>query len=169
MSFIIQPGEAGNVKYQGKTLPADAIPHSISAVDQINNPALVIIGNLQLPPDTVIRIAGKKCLAKSQIVDGPSVFERTGREATEIIFEGVIREKDNDRYIYPQNGINNVFANAWVPSTVQPVQNTLLNGIGISEVIIDSINPTQVRGVANIPFQIRAYENIPGLTIAIKG
>ena len=157
------------VNYNGRTLPQDKVNYVPPVKDLTNNPSLVVIGGITLPPDTAIYVNGKKTLATSKILDGVSVVERVLREPYEIEFECVIRtaNADGTGYIFPQDELDNVWSNVWLPDSVQKVQNTYLNKLGIQEIVIESISPTTVRGSKNIPLRIRAYENVPGQTLLV--
>jgi hypothetical protein len=157
-----------NVNYNGSELPRDKKQYTPPTKDLTNNPSLVIIGGITMPPDTAIYLNGQKTLAVSKILDGVSVVERIMRQPYELEFECVIRSQDAaGNYIFPQDALDNLWANVWIPDTVQTVQNTYLNKLGIQEIVIDSITPSTIRGSKNVPLRIRAYENVPGQTIII--
>jgi hypothetical protein len=155
------------VNYNGKELPRDKVTFIPQAKDLTNNPSLVIIGGITLPPDTAIYVSGKKVLATSKILDGVSVVERILREPYEIEFECVVRAQQAGDYIFPQDALDNIWSNVWLPDTVQKIQNTYLNKLGMQEIIIESVSPTTVRGSKNIPLRIRAYENVAGQTLLV--
>lgn len=162
-------GVQRNVNYNGKELPRDKKTYTPPPRDMTNNPSRVVIGGITLPADTVIYLTGSKVLAQSKILDGVTVVERISREPYELEFECVIRSQDADgNYIFPQDEVDNIWANIWLPDTVQTIDNTYLNKLGIKEMVIDSITPTTVRGSKNIPLRIRGYENIPGQTIIVS-
>ena len=161
--FIQNP----NVNYAGKILPRDKVAFEPIPVDPTNNPSLVTLGGVTLPNDTAIYLNGKKKLVMTPILDGVVVYERILREPYEIEFEGVIRTQEGNRQIFGQNEIDNIWSNVWLPNSVQKLVNTYLNKLGIMEVVIESITPYTVRGSTNIPFRIRAYENVPGQSLII--
>jgi hypothetical protein len=161
-------GDDPNVNYNGRELPRDKRTYNPPAKDLTNNPSLVVIGGITMPTDTAIYINGQKTLAVSKILDGVSVIERVMRQPYEIEFECVVRAQDAaGNYIFPQDALDNLWTNVWLPDTVQTVQNTYLNKLGIQEIVIDSINPTTLRGSKNIPLRIRSFENVPGQTIIV--
>jgi hypothetical protein len=143
--------------------------------DPTNNPSRVLISGYQLPLDTVTYISGKKVLAIDKILDGVSVVERIAREPYELEFECVLREKNADGqinsdytfYIFPQQALDDIWQKIWLQDTVQQIENTYLNKLGISEMIIESITPTTYRGSKNIGLRIKGFENIPGQTLII--
>lgn len=155
------------VNYNGKTLPQDKVTYVPPQKDLTNNPSLVVIGGITLPADTAIYLNGKKNLATSKILDGVSVVERISREPYELEFECVVRTQQGTGYIFPQDELDNLWSNVWLPDSVQTIQNTYLNKLGIQEIIIESVSPTTVRGSKNIPLRIRGYENVPGQTLLV--
>lgn len=161
-------GAQEQVNYNGGQFPRDKKEYNPPARDLTNNPSLLTIGGITLPPDTIIYLSGSKILAKSQILDGVAVMERINREPYEIEFECVVRAQDTaGNYIFPQDALDNIWVNVWLPNTVQAIQNTYLNKLGIQEMVIENISPTTVRGSKNIPLRIRGYENVPGQTIIV--
>lgn len=161
-------GVQEQVNYNGGQYPRDKKQYNPPQRDLTNNPSLIKIGNITLPTDTVIYISGAKTLAMSKILDGVSVMERILREPYELEFECVIRQKDEKgNYVFPQDTLDELWTNIWLPDTVQKIENTYLNKLGIQEMVIDSITPATVRGSKNIPLRIRGYENVPGQTIIV--
>lgn len=157
------------VNYNGGQFPRDRKAYQPPLTDLTNFPSLIIVGNVQLPIDTVIYISGSKTLAQSKILDGVSVTERISRQPYELEFECVVRDQnDAGEYIFPQDALDNLWNNIWIPDTVQTIQNTYLNKLGIQEMVIDTITPATVRGSKNIPLRIHGYENIPGQTIIVN-
>lgn len=138
--------------------------------DPTNNPSLIelVVPNndkyvLQLPANTSISISAKKRLAQSQIVDGVSAFEQISREPCSIEFEGKLLSNDPvNNNGFAQNALNNLWEHVWIPDGLLQVNNTLLNGLGITELIIESVTPTTARGSKHISFSIKALENIHG-------
>lgn len=170
-----------NVQYAGKVFPRDKVVYSPPAIDPTNQPSVIYIGGLQLPPDTLIMLTGGKIITKDPILDGVVVFEHIARHPYEIEFDLVIREQGAINGFntgdtipgfslsgnFPQQALNKLWKQVWEPNSVQQVTNTYLNGIGILEIVIESIHPATVRGSKNIPVKIRAYENIPGQSLII--
>lgn len=179
------------IVYNGNQLSRIPEPFVPIPKDATNNPSLILIGQIvqvntgvaganlalngfQLPLDTIILINGKKTLAQSLILDGVSVFEHVNRSPYEITFDFTIRPQNvypgqsNPGIIspFPQITMNNLW-NLWETNSVQQVQNTYLNGLKISSIIIESIQPATVRGSLNIPVKLKAFENQPGQTIII--
>jgi hypothetical protein len=155
---------------------ADAKKPVIKYTDPTNNPGLVILGALyqngtqkapgvELPGDVAIYINGEKIIAESQILDGVVVFEHIARKPYDIEFEMVLRTKQGNDYIFPQAYIQKIWADLWIIDGVISIQNTYLNGLGVSQMVIFSIEPTTVRGSTNMPLRIKGKENQSGLLI----
>lgn len=153
-----------NVQYSGYNLPAQKTQVFQPTVDLSNNPSRITIGGVILPGSTNISISGEKILAESQIIDGVSVFEHISRKPYEIEFKFLIWD-DSFAPVFPQSEINNIWTNLWLPNTVQPVNNTYLNGLNISQLIIKSVKPMPRLGSKNVDMVIKAYENQVGQTI----
>jgi len=166
--FNGQPKQDPNVYYNGAVLPRDKVEFVPPLVDLTNNPSWIVVGGVVLPPDTIIHFDGEKVIANGKIIDGVEVFERISRKATEIEFEGVIRDKNSSgQNIFPQDAIANLYDTIFLTDTVQTLQNTYLNKLGIQEIVIRSISPATVRGSTNIPFRMKCFENVPGKSIII--
>ncbi len=184
-----------NVPYQGYVLPADAQPLTSVPIDPnvnyanhqlprdkvqslpivikdgTNNPSSIILSAGQnfvfLPASTQIILKGEKIIAESQILDGVSVFEHVSRKPYEIDFDILIWNSSYNAP-FPQDVINNIWTDLWLPNTIVDVGNTYLNGIGIQQVIIKSINPAPKLGSTNVTLKIRCYENQIGQSIIIS-
>jgi len=172
-----------NVNYDGFTLPAQKVTPTPPKADLTNNPSYVLFqdSGIVLPDDVTISFPSKNIIAQTQILDGVSVFERINRAPVEIEFEFTIRMQailgisyNNTtapsglagdgiaQNIFPQTYINSIWQNVFAPATVHVIVNTLLNGIGVKEIIIESFTPYTVRGSTNVPCRLRAYENAYG-------
>lgn len=156
------------VPYNGGEFPRDKKTYNPPTKDLTNNPSLLKLGGITMPTDTVIYINGSKVLAQSKIIDGVAVIERISRQPYEIEFECVVRAQDAaGNYIFPQQALNDLWVNVWLPDTVLTIENTYLNELGIQEMVIETVTPTTVRGSKNIPLRLRGYENVPGQTIIV--
>lgn len=153
-----------NVQYAGKTLPAQAVKPIKPTYDATNNPKRIVIGTMPLPYSTNISLSGDKIIAESQIIDGVSVFEHINRKPYEIEFKFLIWDASFEP-VFPQETINELWTDVWEPNTVQIIQNTYLNGLGISQIIIKSIKPMPRLGSKNVDMVIKAFENQVGQTI----
>jgi hypothetical protein len=136
---------------------------------------------LPLPPDVIIIIDGEKIIAESQILDGVMLFERVSRKPFDIDFNFTIRNNidkspsnssfqniinnvqynltNNTGTKFPQDAINDYISILWNPNEVVKVRNTLLNGIGINELIIKKITITPIRGSTSVSGTIKCLEN----------
>lgn len=157
-----------NVFYAGKQLPVQAVQTQPYVVDQSNNPSSIAIGGIFLPTSTQIILRGEKIIAESQIIDGVSVFEHISRKPYEIDFDITIWQGDNSNQAstrFPQQQINDIWSTIWAPNSVQNITNTYLNGLGIQQIIIKSINPQPKLGSTNVVMRMKCYENEAGQSI----
>lgn len=158
------------VFYNGKQLPQEAAKPISFVPDLSNNPSGIVIGSVFLPASTQVILRGEKIIAESQIIDGVSVFEHISRKPYEIDFDVTIWQSDNSNQAsttFPQQTINNIWTDLWIPNTVQTLNNTYLNGLGIQQVIVKSISPQPRLGSTVLIIRIKCYENQVGQTIII--
>ncbi len=155
-----------NVNYAGYNLPEQAIKPTPYVIDPSNNPSGLTIGNVVFPASTQIIPKGDKIIPESQIIDGVTVFQHVSRKATELDFEVLLWENGSN-VRFPQERINAIWTNLFIPNSVQPVINTWLNNLGISQLIIKSISPKPRVGSTNVTLKIKAYENQVGQTLII--
>jgi hypothetical protein len=148
---------------------------------EINQVNQVLINGYQLPLDVIISLNGRKIIAESQIVDGVEVFERIARKSARITFDftlrGIIKDTTRlgvplDRYVFPMSSINPLwdatrsqdimefFKIVWVPDEVVNIKNVVLNGLGISQIIVgDSYDMRTTRGSVDVGIVLKAIEN----------
>lgn len=159
-----------NVDYHESQLPADKKTPQPLTRDLSNNPSRLVINGYLMPADVAVYITLEKLIAQSNILDGPSVFERITRKPYQLEFEFTIRTQlaDGTGYIFPQEETLNFWTNVWVPDSVLRVDNTFLNKLGIQEMIANNGNLTTVRGSKNVPLRLTAWENQPGQSLIIK-
>ena len=150
-----------------------------------NNPSQVVINGVQLPQDTITILDGEKVIAESKILDGVMLFERVSRKPFDIDFNFTIRSDSDFKlpnsvpkivsktisqqlqanfnesfaYEFPQKAIEGYFSQIWNLDQVVPVVSTLLNGIGIREIIIKKVTITTVRGTTSVNGVIKCLEN----------
>jgi len=156
--------------------PQLQVTYNNVGADPTNYPALVIINGVTLPKDALITIDGKKLLVNSKILDGVNVTERILREPYKIEIECVFRKTnavgeinyDGTFWIFDQDSLNTAWTKIWIPDSVLNITNTYLNALGVSEIIVESVNPTISRGSTNIGFKISAIENVAGQTLIIS-
>lgn len=174
-----------NVTYAGKTFPQDAVTPT-PFQDTINTPGYVLLGGIVLPPDSlIVPVSGKKRLAQTTILNGPSAFERVYTLPTKFEISCTLRMQNiGGQTFYNTNTqpagltgqINNVFAqqylhdvwyNIFQPDSVLAIQNSMLNNLGITQVIIEEVEARPVRGSTNIHCTIHCWENVPGQSLNI--
>lgn len=158
------------VYYNGRQLPSEAVTPTPFTPDPTNNPSSIVIGTVFLPASTQVILRGEKIIAESQIIDGVSVFEHISRKPYEIDFDVTIWQDDNSNTAsktFPQQQINNIWSSLWTPNTVQTLNNTYLNGLGIQQVIVKSIAPQPRLGSTVLVIRIKCYENQVGQTIIL--
>lgn len=183
-----------NVNYNGATLPADAVKPLPVAVDMTNIPQLVVLGTLAssispfagivsspppvtgaalgnggivLPADVLIDINGKKVVASTTILDGVEVTQHIRRDANRIVFEFVARARAGSMWTFAQEFIDALYQKIYLPNSVIYVQNTLLNKMGITQLVMDDWKLTTRRGSINVPITLSMRENIPGKSLNI--
>lgn len=154
-------------------------------VDLLNNPKSLSMrehGSTDpytiLPYDIEISIQGEKVLAESKILDGVFVYERILRNPYEIDISFTIREiktQPNDLdwtvqqmaakdFVFPQRVMNRIFTQLWQKDNVLDVYNTMLNRLGIEQVVVKSVNISTVRGSTNVPCRLSCKENFVSTT-----
>jgi hypothetical protein len=146
--------------------------------DNGTNVCEVRLAGILLPLDVQFSINGNKIIAESQILDGVAVFERITRKPYEIDFDFTMRSqtpqitKSNisiagfaipqmkvNRWSFPLNETSDMFQNVWALDKVIKVENTLLNKLGIQQVIIADIQITTIRGSVDVPIKIKTKED----------
>lgn len=183
-----------DVLYNGAVLPADAARPKSVTVDMTNIPQLVVLGTLAsnispfagvvatpppvtgvalgnggivLPADVLIEINGKKVVSSTTILDGVEVTQHIRRDANKIIFEFVARAKTGSMWSFAQDFIDALYQKIYLPNSVIYVQNTLLNKMGITQLVMDDWKMTTRRGSINVPITLSMRENIPGKSLNI--
>jgi len=176
---ILQGQPNGQINYNGKNLPQQEKIYTPPVFDPTNNPSQVILTNtitglsFTLPQDVMITLNGEKILAENNILDAinvgttVNVVERIAREPYEIefIFNLWLLSQSS---VFPQAQINNLWQTVWLPDTVINVNNTYLNQLGISQVIVKKISPKPERGSTNLFVKLLTRENVPGQSLTIS-
>ena len=129
------------------------------------------------PFDVTIHVNGSKLLAKSQILDGFTVFERVTKQVNEIQFDFTLRDicdqaktqlntivpvskyPYQNKYIVAINWLNYFIQNVWNKDEVLQVDNILLNAIGIKQIIVESYSINTIRGNVDMPMTLKCYED----------
>ena len=184
----IRPDTDPNLNYEGNTLPKDAKQFT-AFNDLFNKPGEIRLNNgvqeIVLPPDTVILPDAEKIIPQCVILDGVSVFERVARKPTLLEMRGTFRMQDinGTRYnntnppagalgfinnVFPQDYINDVWTYTFLPDTVLIVKNSLLNGIGIQEVIVEKFSMEPGMGTKNVGFRLMCWEIVQGPNLIIS-
>lgn len=146
-------------------MPSDKSPINIFPIDLANNPKRIVLNGFELPQDSVIRWDAEKVIAESQILDGVSVYERIARKPYVIDLYCTFRQKNDStiagapQYLFPQDLIDEFIKQAWVPNQLLTIENTLLNSIGITEVVFIKHSVDTIRGSLNVPVTINLKEN----------
>ena len=142
-----------------------ALPTTIEPINHYNKPSEVYLSTIpnkwvRLPIDVVIGLDGDKVIAESKILDGVAVFERISRKPFEINFEFTCREQDESgNYVFPQDTIQELVQTVWQKDQVIQLKNTFLNSLGISNIILQSITFTSIRGNTTVICSIKAKES----------
>lgn len=175
-----------DVQYDGKTLPGQKAPPQVPFIDPTNNPKFLVIGTIQLPPDSKVEITNKKILVLTHILDGPSVFERISRDPADIEIECVLRMQNQGGVtfyntnnspsgltgptydVFAVQYMEDVWNQIWLPDSVQTVNNSYLNKLNISQLVIEHVSAQVQRGSSNILLHLKCYENVPGQSLIIS-
>jgi uncharacterized protein YlzI (FlbEa/FlbD family) len=118
---------------------------------------------IQLPENTIILVNGEKIIAETRILDGVSVFERISRKPYEVNFEFNMYDRDIPSipfspFIFPQGKLE-LINDMFLENKVINVDNTLLNGYYIEELIIISFHTTTIRGTKTVLGSLKCKEN----------
>lgn len=190
-TFPVSP----DIQYGGASLPEQAVKAQPVQPDMTNIPQLVVLGTLAsnispfaglatspppvtgatlanggivLPADVRIEINGKKIVSSTTILDGVEVTQHVRRDANRIIFEFTARAKTNGMWTFAQDFIDALYQKIYLPSSVIYVQNTLLNKMGISQLVLDDWKLSTRRGSINVPITLSFRENIPGKSLILS-
>lgn len=191
--YVPTPIDA-NVNYAGSNLPAAAKKFVPIGIDSTNQPNLVILsatqsaivpfngvtykppvqgdilpnGAIVLPADVMIHGNMEKIIADTTIIDGVDVSEHIRRTPMYIEMEFVIRERNGNQWFFGQDYLDALYQKIILPQTVIFIGNTMLNKLGIQEVIILKMEMETLRGSINIPFTLKMKENIPGQSLIVS-
>lgn len=182
-----------NVNYAGSTLPRDGKQYVPISMDPSNQPNLVMIstnqqdivqqygtaytppvtgdvlnnGLIVLPGDVLIKGYVEKVIAETTIIDGVDVDEHIRRSPIYFDLEFTARAKSGNQWMFAQAFLNTLFTKIILPPSVIYISNTMLNGIGITEIIIRRGQFDTVRGNINIPMILRCKESRPGSSLVV--
>lgn len=149
-----------------------------------NQPFSLKINGIQLPYDVEFSIKGDKMIAISQIIDGGQLFERVTEKAHQIDFTFVLREYENakrsiapldnsiirfynkyvtptyQKQIYPISELKKIWQSIWKKNEIVKVENSILNSIGIVEIVCQDISLSTKRGFLGIEMKLSGLENM---------
>jgi hypothetical protein len=138
-------------------------------LNDTNQVCFVSLNGVQLPVDVQISMNGNKIIAQSQILDGVSVFERVSRKPMDIDFDFTMRSQKTtygrflkpaiNTWIFPIDGINDVFSLIWEKDQVLEVKNLFLEKLGIRQVVVSDIQITTIRGSVDVPIKLKCIED----------
>ena len=141
-------------------------------IDKTNNPSLVVLNGVTLPGDVIITTSDEKIIAETNILDGAVVFEHIRRNPKEVNFDFTFREINTGQYVnaniggyvFPQYMIENFIEAVWEADSILSVTNTMLNGIGIYNLIFKTMSMTTIRGNTNVLCSIKTLEVFASVT-----
>lgn len=162
----------GQLPYNGHWYPREGKDVVKVDPDLTNNPSKIFFTvkngdnppkKIELPKNTTISIDGNKVIAESKILDGVAVFERISRDPYVIDFEFKLRELTQGlEDVFPQQYIDQYFNDLYLSDSVVKINNTMLNNLGILELVIEKISASTILGSNNAPIRITAKENYTG-------
>lgn len=135
--------------------------------------AILENGVIVLPGDCKIRGTLDKIIAETTIIDGPNgqenvvVDEHIRRGPLKFDLEFTARAQTGNQWMFAQAFINSLFARIIYPASVVYILNTLLNGIGVTEIVILKVEFDTVRGNINAPMILKCKESLPGSSLII--
>lgn len=124
-------------------------------------------GAVVLPGDVMIDIDVAKTVGVTTIIDGVEVTQHIRRRANVIKFNFTIRANNGQDWIFGQDFLDDLYQKIYLPNSVIYVQNTMLNKLGIQQLIVWDGNIGTQRGSINIPMNLTFRENIPGKSLII--
>lgn len=114
----------------------------------------------ELPYDVIISINGNKLIAQSQIIDGVVAYERITRKPFDIDFSFTLRQINNKKWVFPISELSNFDYNVWTLDGVIDVENSMLNGMGIFKIIIETVQYTTIAGSTDMPVKLKCLEDV---------
>lgn len=184
-----------NVGYNGSQLPQEAIKAVPPTIDLTNLPSLVVLGTLAsavspfngvvvnappitgatlpnggivLPADVQIKHDLDKVVTGEGILDGVWVTEHIRRKPINISMSFIIRAKTGQDWIFGQQFLDDLYQKILLVSGVIWVQNTMLNKIGVTQLVLIKSTGTTIRGNINQPITLDFWENIPGRSLIVS-
>lgn len=139
-----------------------------------DKPGNYVINGYPMPDDTICTIDGEKVIAENKIADGGYIFERVSLKPYELNFEFTIRDNnptfiDKTKlidggtltlgWIFPQEKIEKTLRETFKVDVPVKVENSYLNGIGVTSIIIKTISLRPARGTTDVVGNIKAWED----------
>jgi hypothetical protein len=135
------------------------------------------VGGVQLPQDVNIKLGFEKHIILDTILDGVPITEYVARKATTITITCTYRTYltgtnvsilDGTQNTFPQSELEAFFQQIFTPNSVQSIENSYLNGLGINSIVIQKVEPICYNGSTNVQLTITAYENVAGGSLLLN-
>jgi hypothetical protein len=145
--------------------------------ETISYPVQRIVGGVTLPADVLIEPEFEKFIILDTILDGTPVTEYVGRKATKFTINATFRASytgnqvnaaDLTQNIFPQSLLEEFFQQVFQPNGSLSIQNSILNGLGITNIIVQKMKPTFTRGSYNIGLTLDCYEDVAGASLLLN-
>ena len=70
--------------------------------------------------------------------------------------------------VFPQQYLHDVWYSVFKPNSVLTIQNSMLNNLGITQVVVENFKANTVRSSTNVPCFLYLWENVPGQSLNIN-
>jgi len=143
----------------------------------ISYPVQRIVGGVTLPADVNIEPNFEKFIVLDNILNGAPVTEYVSRKATKFTItatfraqynNGQINANDLTANIFPQDLLETFFQQVFQPNGSISIQNSILNGLGITNIIVQSMKPKFTNGSYNIGLTLECYEDVAGSSLLLN-
>ena len=143
----------------------------------ISYPVQRSLGGVTLPADVNIEPTFEKFIVLDNILNGAPVTEYVGRKATKFTITatfrasyngGQINANDLSNNIFPQSLLEEFFQQVFQPNGSISIQNSILNGLGITNIIVQSMKPKFTNGSYNIGLTLDCYEDVAGSSLLLN-
>lgn len=146
---------------------------NINQVDPGNNPARIVFTSIngydiELPPDTMVKIDGQKVIENNAILGGVSVYDHVKRGPYTVDFECTLTQMQNNRYLFPQAKLITLWDRLFMPNESLWIENTYLNGLGVYELIVSEMEIGTSQGAMKLSLTIKAHENEINYSLIIQ-
>jgi len=145
--------------------------------ETISYPVQRIVGGVTLPADVNIEPEFEKYIIVDSILNGSPVTEYVGRKATRFTINatfraaytnGQINANDLSNNIFPQSLLEDFFQQVFQPNGSISIQNSILNGLGITNIIVTKMKPKFTNGSYNIGLTLDCYEDVAGSSLLLS-